>query len=455
MAAAESDFASPVHSQQFDVIVIGGGLSGLAASNRLIAAGMSVCLVEARERLGGRIATIHRSDCPAPLELGAEFIHQPAPTLLALLKTEAIQFGPSGERFLTMTPRGLAPSNSWELVGRVMDQAADADSGQSFEQFLAESALGLNQTEKTHVTAFVEGFNAAPANEISARAIGKEHAEGGEETYESFRVATGCDSIISALAKNLNSPNAAVIVSTAVKEIRWQQDQVEVTAVNTQSKEKISIRSSKLICTAPPPLLVDRSALSFDPEIEEIRTAAEQIGFGQAIRVLLLFKSKWWQESLDADGNPLGEISFITDHSLEVPVWWSSSPVDAPLLVGWLGGPKAAKNSEMSDGDLVELAIESLASIFKLRKEQLLSELTFSRVSNWQSDRYARGCYSFVKAGFPDAPHRLARPVENTLFFAGEAAHTGGLAGTMESALNSGYIAADKILSGQKVIAKK
>lgn len=70
---------------KYDVIVIGAGAAGLAAARVLSGAGKRVCLLEARDRIGGRISTLHLPDLPLPIELGAEFIHGESTTTLPIV----------------------------------------------------------------------------------------------------------------------------------------------------------------------------------------------------------------------------------------------------------------------------------------------------------------------------------------------------------------------------------
>ena len=83
-----------------------------------------------------------------------------------------------------------------------------------------------------------------------------------------------------------------------------------------------------------------------------------------------------------------------------------------------------------------------------MRRDRLNQLLAWELVFDWQADPFTRGAYSYVAVGGTDAPAVLARPVERTLYFAGEATHTQGMSGTVAGAIASGYRAADEILQG-------
>ncbi len=430
---------------KFDTIIIGGGIAGLAAAGELCRNGVTVCLIEARGRLGGRVETIHHPAAQAPLELGAEFIHRPAPLLLELLKSAAIEPLPVGEDFLTRSSRGIEPSGRWELIGRVMQQAAKLQQDICFSEFLNTHLPALSENDRRDVTQFVEGFNAAPAGEVSAKALGAEHAEGGDETYDSLRIPGGCEKLVSILADEIKPPAGAILLATTAHEIHWCRGEVRVGAFEEKSGRTIQLEARRLICTVPPPLLCDRQKLRFIPEIDAVRTAAAQVGFGHAAKVLLLFESRWWREIPRFDGTPVGDFAFVSDRNRQVPVWWSSSPLESGLLVGWIGGPRATELAGASDERLIELALESIAALFGRTIEEIKPHLIYSHAKNWQRDPLTRGAYSYRRAGAAAAQQLLADPVEDTLYFAGDATEAGGVAGTMEGALMSGLRAAGQI----------
>lgn len=400
-------------------------------------------MLEARPRTGGRIDTHYHSDSAVPLELGAEFVHKPAPLIISLLKKAGIAAVETSETSLTRSERGLEPSGlQWELFDKVFTRAAEAGPEVSFSDFLASHCRDLSRQEKSAITAFVEGFNAARSAEISARELGIEHISNEDQATDSLRIEGGCGLLVKALQSSLERPGCALHLSAEAEQIRWEADGASVSAAGGA----LEVFSTKVICTLPPPLLMQGSKLRFVPEIPAKRQAAGEIGFGTAIKLLLSFKSPWWASARGADGKPIQNISFVTDQSQAVPVWWTSAPLPSNLLVGWIGGTKAEALAKCTDQEMTELGITSLASIFGLKKETIRAELEFAQLSGWHRDPFSGGAYSYPRAGFPDAQGELARPIDGVLFFAGEATHKGGVGGTMESAVASGIRAAEEIL---------
>ena len=99
------------------------------------------------------------------------------------------------------------------------------------------------------------------------------------------------------------------------------------------------------------------------------------------------------------------------------------------------------------DAFAVSKALDTLSTIFKLAKTRLEELLESHVVSDWPADVLSRGAYSYTPVGGLDAMEKLAEPVEDTLFFAGEATHFEGEAGTVAGAIASGYRAASQILA--------
>jgi len=120
-------------------------------------------------------------------------------------------------------------------------------------------------------------------------------------------------------------------------------------------------------------------------------------------------------------------------------------PLRAPLLNAWLGGPDAARLSEESDSEIIRTALASLASVFGGRSHVNKLQLEAAHVHNWQRDPFSRGAYSYVSVGNNEARRTLAAPLQETLFFAGEATDTEGEAATVTGALQSGARAAREL----------
>jgi monoamine oxidase len=124
-------------------------------------------------------------------------------------------------------------------------------------------------------------------------------------------------------------------------------------------------------------------------------------------------------------------------------VWWSPDPSPTPIAVAWSGGPAAAALARLRSSEIVATALRNLARDLGLSRTRLEASVRGAWLHNWQRDPFSRGAYSYPQVGGASAGRALARPVEGTLFFAGEA--TSQAWGTVEGALASGLRAARQV----------
>jgi monoamine oxidase len=119
------------------------------------------------------------------------------------------------------------------------------------------------------------------------------------------------------------------------------------------------------------------------------------------------------------------------------------------MITGWAPAASAESLSGMSEGRIVDKALESFASVLGIPKTRLQSELATAYFHDWDSDPFSLGAYSYVKVGGEGCPKTLGAPIENAVFFAGEATDTSGHNGTVHGAIASGKRAALEILNAR------
>jgi monoamine oxidase len=140
-------------------------------------------------------------------------------------------------------------------------------------------------------------------------------------------------------------------------------------------------------------------------------------------------------------------LSFLLSDDDVMPTWWTSHPVLVPTLTGWAAGPRAARLAGQPERAVVEQAVAALARVLDMERGPLDERLDGWSFHDWSADPFSRGAYSYVCAGGLDAPRQLGLPIEETLFFAGEATDPNGHTGTVHAALASGRRAADEVLA--------
>ena len=176
-------------------------------------------------------------------------------------------------------------------------------------------------------------------------------------------------------------------------------------------------------------------------------TATANIGFGNVIKILLRFATKWWT---DHGGRDLGDLSFLFSDAT-VPTWWTQHPDEYPVLTGWFAGPKANRVSSFSEAALIDMGLASLAEIFDLPLDRIRRNLVASRAINWGNDPFARGAYSYATPKTRKAQSLLRKSNGDAILFSGEALYAGPDMGTVEAALASGQETAQTILTGSPV----
>ncbi len=433
----------------WDVVIIGAGVSGLAAACGLRSSGLSVLILEARDHVGGRTWTRHEPDLPAPVELGAEFIHGRVPETFELLREVGkAALDTSGAHWTLQNGRlDQRTDDRFEQIQSALKRSnALQQPDIPFATWLAGSGrYGLEPEAAAMARAFVEGFDAADASRVSTHFVAHEWADGGMLDSPQFRPLGGYSSVLAALAAALDRARFRVQLSTVVRTVRWKQGAVDIEA--TFFDQPFSVKARCAIVTLPLGVLQEGS-VRFVPALDAKSGALEGLASGAVLKLGLRFRKAFWEEM---DGGRYRNASFFHSPETAFPTFWTPLPLRAPLLTAWIGGPKAAELSSSPEADMVRQAMESLSSIFRLRAPSDF-ELEAAYVHNWQTDPFARGAYSYPVAGAGDARKILAEPLEGTLYFAGEA--TQEEAATVTGALQSGDRAALEVTQAFKNGAK-
>ena len=434
-----------------DAVVIGAGAAGLAAARKLSDAGASVVVLEARDRIGGRIHTIRDERTPIPIELGAEFVHGSAPEIVEIAHNARLAVCDiRGERWSAIGGR-LAPLDDddfWSDLERVMSRLdAERSPDRSFQDFLDTKPGGRTLTRHRRLASeFVEGFHAADLTLVSERALADGGLPDDEDEQRQARILDGYDRVPAALASGL----IGVRLSHVAQTIAWEPGAVEVRCAAPGGASTISARAA--VITVPLGVLQQTSgpaAVTFTPDVEDARRAVNQLAMGTVARVVLLFREPFWEArsvQRKTGGRSLAGLSFLHSSDEDIPTWWTAGPVRAATLVGWAGGPKATRLISRGREEVEGRAIASLGRLFGMRRRHVESLVEQCWFHDWRGDPYSLGAYSYTLVGGSTAAKRLARPVADTLFFAGEAADSEGRTGTVHGAMATGYRAAASVL---------
>ena len=424
--------------EKSDVIIIGAGAAGLMAAKILCEAKKKICVLEARDRTGGRIHTFRKAGFSKPIEAGAEFIHGKLPLTIELLKEAGIKYYKTGGELWQLKSNKLVKREDFieyadELVKKLKKISEDI----SIAAFLREYFADEKYSEMKHsLQQYIEGYDAADINHASTLAL-KEEWE--NEDDEQYRIEGGYGRLLEYLENCCTTNGCVINLSTVVKKIIWKEQYVEV--ITLENKKFVA---DKVVVTVPVPMLTgtsDYAGISFEPALPVASEAAKQIGYGGVIKIVLQFSHAFWETGEAGKAENL----FFVFSEEKIPTWWSQLPDRTPILAGWLAGPNANNFATADDETILQHALHSLSSIFNITTEILLQYVTATAIHNWIADPFSGGAYSYNTVTSAAAKEILRTPVANSLFFAGEALSRSSNA-TVEAAFESGKTVAEKIL---------
>jgi monoamine oxidase len=424
-AACASEHPPPPHAKP--VLIVGAGMAGLSAARSLADAGWPVRVVEACDRIGGRVYT--NRDWGVPLEMGASWIHGTSDNpLMELAQRAQAQLVPTdyyGWAKLVVEPQ-LQPLHyrprTWrEFVASARDQVDGGSLGAAVDA--AATSEELSGSDRAQLAFYlateIEDEYAADANQLSALTFDHGEYAGGEQDV----VTSGYDALPRLLATGVE-----IVLNTPVTAIVRRADSVVVQAGNR------SFEAPAAIVTVPLGVLKS-GAIAFDPPLPDGHTrAVNALGFGVLSKSYFRFDRRTWNV----------ENAFYLFIGTEPGLWsqWFTLPSAAgPIVLAFNAGERGRSVESSSPNDLTTGALPIARRLFG----DDISPVEV-RTSNWSVDPYARGAYSFHAPGSGlDDRRRLQEPVGDRLYLAGEAVGVDNPA-TVTGAVASGRYAARQLM---------
>jgi monoamine oxidase len=341
-------------------------------------------------------------------------------------------------------------SDAWEQIDHIteeMKQVAHTGTDRSFFDFIQQ--VHQPQSVKQLAISYVEGFNAAHKERISIASLAQD-AEAAEKIDgdRNFRIVNGYKTIADFSLRDSQGDSARLLLNTAVTAVHWRPGHARVEARSTLTDVITEFETRQVIVAIPLGVLRARNlaigSIRFDPVPEEITNALEALEIGDVTRLVLRFKEAWWENQ-----DELSDAGFWLSEERFFPTWWTTLPMRTPLLTGWSAGPHTDELLGQPKSVILSRALEDLSRISRVKRSHLEERLEAVHFHDWHSDPFSRGAYSYVRAGGLQKRAPLALPVQNTLFFAGEATELNGHGGTVHGARATGHRAARQVLESQ------
>jgi monoamine oxidase len=446
--------------ERCDVVIVGAGIAGLAAASELTRSGHSALILEARDRVGGRIWTKRDGSSGEPVELGAEFIHGLPPEVWEPLQRSHVEvIEVDGDSWCKNG--NLTPCNFFGQIQKILEKMSDRRPDESFLDFVerccSDRQDSAQQDAKKRALSYVAGFNAADPGLVGVHWLVKGmRAEEIIEGDRAFRCANGYEDLVNIYRTQLAKQKVRILTSVIVRDVNWKTGEVKISAQG--NGEAATFSAKAVIITVPLEVLKavpgEVGAIRFMPPLSAEKSAAmEHLETGKVIRLALRFRSRFW-DTISPPGEKLrtlSDMSFLFSDDAGFPTWWTTMPRKVPMITGWAPFQCAERLSGQERSYVIARGLETLSSLLSANVEDLEAGLVYADFHDWQSDPFSRGAYSYGKVGSGGAHEALARPMDRTLFFAGEACDVTGNNGTVHGAIASGKRAAGDLIRAYRL----
>jgi monoamine oxidase len=413
---------------EVDVAVIGAGSAGIAAGRRLAAAkGVSVIVLEARERAGGRTWTVDKNGYP--LDLGGEWLHSADRNVLAGI-AEGLGFAlyhrrPDWTTRLKNSGVTEAEQAAW-IAAREANFAARHRAAREPEDRACSTTLPPGDRWNTLMNATSTWGNAVELDKLSVKDNDRY-----EDSGVNWRVERGYGTLLTTLAASL-----PIVFGAPVSRIDHRGRDIVIDGARGR------LVARRVIVTVPTDILA-QEAVVFDPVLPAKLDAANGLPLGLADKLFFSFTGR--MDDLDETG----DIFLVGSTTRLQTMNYQARPFGRPIIQCFFGGEFAAGLER--DGGLPAMAAFATDELATLRGGAIRKQLTPLAASSWRADEFARGSYSYARPGHADDRIVLAAPVDNRLFFAGEATSPNFFS-TVHGAFETGTRAAEEALVSLEMV---
>ena len=421
----------------FDTLIIGAGAAGIAAARKLHDSGQRVAILEARDRIGGRI----HSDfdfAPVPIEFGAEFIHGESTVTHALLQAAGLStIATPRYETLRWATHGIAVAIDQLPAPLRHSLLALKDAYNALHEYALPTdlsladylrQLGFDEAAIQLADVRLAQTCCASIETLSCADLQRE-MQADHAGLEEFKIREGYLPLLQWHSRGLE-----IRLSTLVKTIRWGTGGVEISAEITEpgrATRNSQFAARSCIVTLPIGVLQSRQ-VQFDPPLSAAKQQAIQaLRMEPATKLIYRFDQQLWDDDL-----------LFFCHGGLVARWWipGYGRGGSTVAAAFITAERARQIDALSEADALTVGLEELGQL--LGRNDLSSHLVAAKRHSWAADPLALGGYAHVPPGAADARIELARPEGNILFFAGEATAYDTNPQTVHGAIESGWRAA-------------
>lgn len=401
------------------VIIIGAGAAGLYAAYVLQSKGIEVQILEASATYGGRLGKLV-GFADYPLDLGAQWLHGKNNILGDLIQKSATK--------ITLDESSIKYWFNNSLINSLPDNIqifeGEGLPDISYKEYALQQNLGK---EYEHIIENIAGDQGAAASRLSVYGNNKDEENwcSGLDDYKFSE--TYFDLIDNQIAIHVQDN---IRLNTIVTSIDYAQDIITVMDSNSNH-----YKANKVIITVPISIL-KLNNIQFTPSLpKEKTTAFSKIGMDAGIKVFLKFNKKFFDENIVG-----GSIcAAYADESI-------GKTGSDPILLAFIMGQQAENLNALGSNSAITTAL--LGELDSMYSGEATRSFLSSHVENWTSHPFIRGAYSYSPVGMGNARIIAAQPVDNKLFFAGEAMNTNGHHQTVFGAVETGYREAYNVING-------
>jgi len=404
---------------QFEVVVIGGGAAGVAAARRLRDAGLDALLVEARDRLGGRAWT--KEVAGFALDLGCGWLHSadvnPWREIAERRGLAVDRTPPPWSRPQAQTGFSKAEQSAFIETLMCFRNRADAAGEDGPDRPAAALLLKSDERWRPMLDAISTFYSGAELDRVSVQDLARY-----EDTGVNWRLASGYGALVAVYGAGLPTRLGCPVerIDRRGRRLRLETPDGPIVA-------------DAAIVTLPSDVIAAKPSL-FLPALPDKTEAAAGLPLGLADK---LFLSLAEPEQFEKDSRCFGR----TDRAGTAA--YHLRPFGRPMIESYFGGALAAELEKGGEQSFFECAAEELVGLFGADFRRRIKPLAYH---GWAADPFARGSYSYALPGKADCRAALAAPVDNRLFFAGEACSREDFS-TAHGAYRTGMAAAEQAIA--------